>query len=206
MTDVEQALRTRLHEIAETGGPVRGPERADLAIDLWRRTRRRTAVGFVVVGVLLLGVPAVVVAAQHTAGSPDGGVVASSTTGSSSAPAEETRPEEDSVPPGQPPTPGTGPTDPQVGVAYEVDFYSHCGISTTVFGGRGWQAVSPQPEPDRRPDGSGIGSYTGYTSGVMTLLSEDRLRFTITDPLSSGEGQSFDFEPLPEAAQPPPCD
>jgi hypothetical protein len=110
------------------------------------------------------------------------------------------------LPTAGPPRPSerTGPLDPAVGVAYPFDLYTHCGIRAVIFGGRDWLASPVADAPTPLPDANGNTSYTGYVAGTMTLLPQDRLRFTITDPLSSGNGQSFYFVP---ATQPLPlCD
>lgn len=100
----------------------------------------------------------------------------------------------------------SGPPNPAVAVAYPFDLYEHCGIREVAFAGHQWLASPPAPEPRRLPDAQGITDYTGYVAGTMTLLPEDQLRFTITDPLSSGNGQSFLFRPQPATTQPlPPC-
>lgn len=97
------------------------------------------------------------------------------------------------IQPGQ--TAHLGPPTPQVGVAYPFDLLTHCGITATMFGGRGWQAVHPQPEPPRRPDSHGITHYTGYTAGTATLTSPSTLTFTVHDPESTADGQSYTFTP-----------
>jgi hypothetical protein len=98
------------------------------------------------------------------------------------------------------------PSDPQVGVSYPFDLLTHCGMSTTRFGGRYWQAMTPRAEPSRRSGRDGIVSYDGSTAGTMTLLSGDLLRFVITDPQVAGDGDRVDFTPQPATAAPPrPC-
>ncbi len=99
-----------------------------------------------------------------------------------------------------------GPSDPQVGFSYPFDLLTHCGIGTTRFGNRYWQATTPRPAPSRRPGAGGISTYDVYTAGTMTLLSDGLLRFVITDPQVVGDGESIDFTPLPATAPPPlPC-
>lgn len=96
-----------------------------------------------------------------------------------------------------------GPSDLQVGVSYPFDLLTHCGMSTTRFGGRYWHAMTPRAEPSWRP---GAGGIYGYTAGTMMMISSDLLRFVITDPQVVGDGDSVDFTPLPAASQPPlPC-
>jgi len=91
-------------------------------------------------------------------------------------------------------------------MSYPFDLYTHCGIEFTMFGGREWRAVTPQPEPDRIPGPDGIVTYTGYTAGRMLLVNEGLLRFTITDSEAVNNGETVEFEPLSETAPaPPPC-
>ncbi len=53
-----------------------------------------------------------------------------------------------------------------------------------MFGGRAWAPVPPVPSyPGPRPV-NGITTYTGYTTGMLTVLSTDRLRFTASDTVS----------------------
>lgn len=87
--------------------------------------------------------------------------------------------------------------DPQVGVDYPFELYTHCGISTAIFGGRDWQAITPQPQPEpvlrSAPDGTVI--HTDHTAGTMTLVRKDLLRFSFN-------GGSVDFTPFPPGPHP----
>jgi hypothetical protein len=96
------------------------------------------------------------------------------------------------------------PGSVELGVAYPFDLYTHCGIEHASFAGREWTAARPLPEFKRLPNADGLVEYTGYTKGTMTVVDESTLWFLVTDPYSSGEGQSIEFTPLPPTAQPPP--
>lgn len=88
-----------------------------------------------------------------------------------------------------------GPPNPQVGVSYPFDLLTHCGIRATIFGGREWRAVHPQPEPAKLPDAHGITHYDGYTSGIALLTDQSTLKFTVHDSESTANGQSYLFTP-----------
>jgi len=77
---------------------------------------------------------------------------------------------------------------------------THCGISTTQFAGRDWVAVTPLPEPQIRDDVTGVVVSDGYTTGTMTVVNDDLVRFTVTDPTVKEVGLTVDFVP---AAAPP---
>lgn len=77
---------------------------------------------------------------------------------------------------------------------------THCGISTTQFAGRDWVALTPLPEPQIRDDGTGVSVADGYTTGIMTVVADDLVRFTVTDPAVEEVGLTVDFVP---AAAPP---
>ncbi|WP_167759122.1 hypothetical protein [Blastococcus sp. TF02A-35] len=49
-----------------------------------------------------------------------------------------------------------------------------------------------------------MATYDDRTAGEVVLLDDDQLRFTVRDPLSAADGQSFDFVPVPEGASPAP--
>ncbi|RBY92068.1 hypothetical protein DQ244_07085 [Blastococcus sp. TBT05-19] len=89
-------------------------------------------------------------------------------------------------------------------VAVPVDLVTHCGIRTVLLDGRRWEAVQPAPEPARLPDAAGVVTYDGTTAGELVLLDDDELRFTVRDPLSAADGQTYDFRPVPEGAPPEP--
>jgi hypothetical protein len=90
----------------------------------------------------------------------------------------------------------TGATVLEPGASYPFRLLTHCGIATTQFGARYWQALHPEPEPGRLPGPDGIVTYDGYTSGSMTLVDPELLRFTIQDPGSVADGKTVDFVPL----------
>jgi hypothetical protein len=77
---------------------------------------------------------------------------------------------------------------------------THCGISTTQFAGRDWVAATPLPQPRVRDDATGVVVADGHTSGTMTVIDDDLLRFTVTDPAVEEVGLTVDFVP---AAAPP---
>lgn len=72
----------------------------------------------------------------------------------------------------------------QAGTSRPWRLFVHCGAPVIVFDGRPWAPVPPVPTyPGPRPV-HGITSYTGYTTGTLTVLSADRLRFTASDTVS----------------------
>ncbi len=210
MNDLEHAVRTTLHAIAEDAGSPAGPITAERAVDRYRRDRRRRAGLLAAVAATVLiavGVPSALATLTGPAERGESAVAVD-------APAEPSPPTS-ARPTPQPesavgaPVPGpweTGPADPEVGAAYPFDLYTHCGIRWTSFGGREWRAVEPAPEPADVPDDDGMVSYDGYTSGTMTLLDEDLLRFTLTDPFAEGRGQTFDFVPMSDTDPRPLCE
>jgi len=72
---------------------------------------------------------------------------------------------------------------------------THCGISSTTYAGRAWVAETPLPEPRGLADETGTRTNDGYTEGTMTLVSDDLLRFVVTDPLVEEAGLTVDFVP-----------
>lgn len=101
-------------------------------------------------------------------------------------------------------SPRTGPATPQFGVAYPFDLYTHCGIDFAMFGGWYWQAIIALPDPRRTPDAHGVTTYTGYVSGLMTLVDQDTVQFVVHDPTVDINGQVVRFRS--RSTQPPPCD
>ena len=77
---------------------------------------------------------------------------------------------------------------------------THCGIARTQFAGRDWVAVTPLAEPRIRDDVTGVVVSDGYTTGTMTVVDDDLVRFTVTDPTVEEVGLTVDFVP---AAAPP---
>jgi hypothetical protein len=209
MPEIEEELRAWLREIGLDAPSTRGARAADDAIALTHH-RRRAVVAGVVVGAFVLGAPAVAAVAAHP--SDDGGGTASPVAGRSATVAGRSTPTTAGDPAvGSTAAPGPalpsnwqGPADPAVAVDYPFDLYTHCGIDTVTFGGRQWRADAPQAEPSRLPDANGVTSYTGYTAGVMRLIDDQHLRFTVVDPLSSADGRTVVFTVQPTAAQPLP--
>jgi hypothetical protein len=201
MAPIEDELRVHLRSIAAEAQYTSGAAAADDAIRLAQRQRRRTVTSLCA-GLVLVGAAAGGLLAW---GPGPSGEVAAGATDRPTSTTETTSAATTSGPP-ELPQDRIGPADPEVGVAYPFSMYTHCGIDTVTFGGRDWRAVDPQPEPERLPGSDGVTNYTGYTSGEMTLVDRDHLRFVITDPQSVAAGQTMEFMPQPTAAQPsPPC-
>lgn len=101
-------------------------------------------------------------------------------------------------------TPTSSPRvgETQAGVAFSL--YTHCGISSTEYGGRTWVAETPLPEPRVRADATGIVTHDGYTEGTITLVDDDLLTFVVTDPLVEEVGLAVDF--VPAAVPVPLCE
>lgn len=161
----------------------------------WRDRRNpmlvAAAIGVIVVGAVVVGTA--VTPGQHPS-NPVALPAVSDSRGSSSV-AMSTQP---------PPSSQyrTGPADPQVGVGYPFDLYTHCGIDFTRFGGRYWQAAAPLPEPSPLPDAQGVTTYTGYVSGVMTLVDQQTARFVVTDGSVTTNGQVIMFIASPPRHHP----
>lgn len=81
---------------------------------------------------------------------------------------------------------------------------THCGISTAEFDGRHWSAVTPQELPALLPDPDGDGMVTQdfHTDGTMTVLADDLIRWTLTEPTVDGTGLTVDFVPAPTPTGP----
>lgn len=73
--------------------------------------------------------------------------------------------------------------------------FTQCGIQYLHLYGRDWAATDPQPDPARLPDAEGTTVNTGYVAGTMTVVDNDTLGYTVTDPLSGIDGQTFVFHP-----------
>lgn len=87
--------------------------------------------------------------------------------------------------------------DAQIGRPYRVNLYTHCGIETTWFDGRWWNADPPQSDGNGNPP---PGWGNPHQPGVIVLVTEDRLSFT------GDEGQGAEFVPRPaDQGAPPPC-
>ena len=85
----------------------------------------------------------------------------------------------------------------QAGVSRPWRLFVHCEAPVIVFDGRAWAPVPPVPTyPGPRPV-HGITTYTGYTTGTLTVLSADRLRFTASDTVSP---YAVTYAPAPAAA------
>jgi hypothetical protein len=98
----------------------------------------------------------------------------------------------------------TLPADPELGVAYPFDLYSHCGIGFARFAGRTWRAEPPRHEPRPLPDAGGVTTYDGYTPGTMTLVSEDTARFLVDPERAADDGTPIVFHPT--TVEPPLCE
>lgn len=102
-----------------------------------------------------------------------------------------------------PARPRSGPAEPQLGVAYPFDLYTHCGVEFARFGGRWWQASPARPEPRPRAAGDGTTAYTGYTAGTMSLVGTEAARFVIDLRYAEADEPVVTFFPTSE--EPPPC-
>lgn len=104
------------------------------------------------------------------------------------------------------PTPAPSPSGPrelgqdekaEIGRPYRYRLYTHCGIDTTWFDGRWWNAEPPQSDGNGNPPPNWDNPYQ---DGVIVLVSADRLEFT------ADSGRRADFVPRPqEQGAPPPC-
>jgi hypothetical protein len=56
-------------------------------------------------------------------------------------------------------------------------------------------ADTPAPTLTVRADETGLVTMDGYTDGNMTMLGDDRVRFTIDDPFIEEKGLFVDFVP-----------
>ena len=92
-------------------------------------------------------------------------------------------------------TPSSSPSGggTEAGVAFSL--LTHCGIRDAEYAGREWVAETPLPQPRGRADETGITTNDGHTEGTMTLVSDDLLRFVVTDPLVEEVGLTVDFVP-----------
>jgi hypothetical protein len=212
VNDLERSVRATLHAIADDAGSPSGLSAAERAIDRHRRERRRrarlwgTAAATLVVAAaipLALGTWTPVrngaqAAASLTVDADAGGAPSITPSTSARETAAAAGADTGEV--------ETGPADPETGVAYSFDLYTHCGIRWTTFGGRDWRAVQPAPEPKALPGPDGVSTVDFYTGGTMTLVDEDLLRFTITEPDVEGRGETFDFVPMTETDPRPLCD
>lgn len=93
--------------------------------------------------------------------------------------------------------PAPAPATAAAELAEPYSLMTHCGIGTAEFLGRHWVAVTPQELPELLPDVSGDGFVVQdfYTEGTMTVLDEDLIRFTLTEPTADGAGLTVDFVP-----------
>lgn len=104
------------------------------------------------------------------------------------------------------PTPTRSPDGPrelgqdekaEIGRPYRYRLYTHCGIDTTWFDGRWWNAEPPQSDGNGNPPPNWDNPYQ---DGVIVLVSPDRLEFT------ADSGRRAGFVPRPqEQGAPPPC-
>jgi hypothetical protein len=85
------------------------------------------------------------------------------------------------------------PPSPPAGEPFSL--YTHCGFVNTEYAGRFWVADMPAPRLTVRADETGLVTMDGYTDGNMTMLGDDRVRFTIDDPFIEEKGLSVDFVP-----------
>lgn len=90
--------------------------------------------------------------------------------------------------------PGDVVVETTIGVGETVDFslYTHCGVESTVFNGRTWNAVQPlYSSPERL--GPPAGWDDPYQDGRLTLESPDRAVFAavgervVLTPSATGE-------------------
>ena len=204
-------LREHLRRAAGNAGSAGGLVTAERAMTLARRHRRirtRMFTAAMATALIVVGISAGFVAFTVSLDSPSEqatsqfGQAGEADIGSESTTTDSMQPDPEA---GPPLNVETGPTDPEVGVSYPFDLYTHCGIEFTTFGGLEWQALTPRPESDRIPGPDGLVTYTGYTAGSMTLVNEGLLRFRITDSGAVNNGETVDFAPLENALAPPPC-
>ncbi|MER6361270.1 hypothetical protein [Kitasatospora sp. NPDC001527] len=85
------------------------------------------------------------------------------------------------APPRREVTPDVRPADPgpaaAVGVAYPLDWNTHCETSHLSFAGRSWRTERPPVLPPGPPGPQGPGSGPRVLPGWATLTAADRLRF-----------------------------
>jgi hypothetical protein len=90
-------------------------------------------------------------------------------------------------------------TSPSPLAGERFSIYTHCGFVTTEYAGRFWVVDTPAPTLTVQADETGLVTMDGYTDGNMTILGDDRLRFTIDDPFIEEEDLFVDFVPGSEA-------
>jgi hypothetical protein len=88
------------------------------------------------------------------------------------------------------------PSEPEVGIPYAYDLYTHCDIEFAHFAGRTWKTEKVVPEPDPTPDERGVTVYTGYTSGTVTLIDETTAEFA-NDQVGTVRFHAIEYEPAP---------
>ena len=188
-------LRMRLHDLADDAVPLHGEATAQRAVDRARTQRhtRATVLGAVAATVLIaVGVPAALGAMTDSPAPHVAAPAGSSSASPTAVPTAAGRTQQ--IAPGL--TVQIGPAEAAVGTAYPFDVYTHCGFRSVTFAGRLWQASPFTPEPQlRTPRSGGTVTYDGYTSGVMTLVRQNLLRFTVTDPDMVPPGGPIDFVP-----------
>ena len=82
------------------------------------------------------------------------------------------------------PASDAGPAE--IGVRYQHDLYTHCGIRSADFDGRRWIADPILGDVNPPPDWG-----NPFDSGTMELVEEDRAMFL------SGSGERAFFKPAP---------
>ncbi len=100
-------------------------------------------------------------------------------------------------------TVGTKTAGPTGGEAIAFHLYTHCGLRFAGFAGRTWMAVGTPAVPTPEPNGAGVTTYDGYTTGTMTLVGPDELRFDVDETTESGPTKVVIFHPT--SLRPPLC-
>lgn len=100
--------------------------------------------------------------------------------------------------------PRLGPAEPELGIAYPYDLYSHCGIMFAKFGGKVWKADDAVGAWAPRPDDRGAVVDSGYTAGTMTMIDADTIVFAVDERRYVTDG-SVEIVYHPTTEEPPTC-
>jgi hypothetical protein len=90
-----------------------------------------------------------------------------------------------------------GPASPEVGVAYPLDLFTHCGVFGTDIGGVWFAADPPLVEGAGNPP---PGWDNPYQRGTVTLLTADEAVF------ADDAGHEVRLRAADDSARPGPCD
>ena len=97
-----------------------------------------------------------------------------------------------------------GPANPEIGVPYPYDLYTHCGVTFARFGGRVWRKDGGVGVYVRRPREDGTVVEDGYTGGTMTMIDENTIVFRVDEQLYETD-RRVEFVYHPSDEEPPWC-